>query len=89
MVPRRSPNVTYEIVDGRAILIDPDGRELLTLNGVGTIVWGCLDGRRDEAALVSELADRFPEVDRATLADDVAAFLRQLEGSALIVDGAG
>jgi len=30
MRPRRSPDVTYEIVDGRAMLIDAAGTEIIT-----------------------------------------------------------
>jgi hypothetical protein len=36
--PRRAENVTYDIVDGRAVIVDPQGWELVTLNPVGTLV---------------------------------------------------
>ncbi len=42
--PRRSPNVTYETIDGRAVLVDVAGTELITLNPVGTLVWNVPSG---------------------------------------------
>ena len=43
MAPRRSPNVGYDVLDGQAVLIDPVGLEMLTLNAVGTFVWNELE----------------------------------------------
>ncbi|MBA3956158.1 MAG: PqqD family protein [Acidimicrobiia bacterium] len=55
MRPRRSPDVTYEIVDGRAMLIDAAGTEIITLNPVGSLVWSALDGERGVAGLAEHL----------------------------------
>jgi hypothetical protein len=71
-------------VQGRAIIIDRDGTELITLSPVATLVWDALDGTRDESAIVAELADRFPDVPRPQINEDVRAFLRELETLALL-----
>jgi hypothetical protein len=42
--PRRSPNVTYETIDGRAVLVEVAGTELITLNPVGILVWNAPSG---------------------------------------------
>jgi len=76
--PKRSSRVTYEIVDDQAILIDGEGRELITLNPVGTLVWVALDGTVTEQGLVEILASRFPEVERRRLAADIDTFLSEL-----------
>ena len=33
---RRSPEVTFEVLDGRAVILDETGQEVVTLNPVGT-----------------------------------------------------
>lgn len=82
----RSPDVTYEVVDGQAVLVDPNGRELLTLNAVGTVVWQALDGTRDEAGIVESLSEQFPDVERNDLVRDVDAFITELRSSGLVAD---
>jgi hypothetical protein len=83
---KRSPEVTYEIVEGRAMLVDPSGTELLTLNPVGTLVWEALDGKRDIEELIDQLLPQFVDVSREELEQDVVEFLEELESSELIVD---
>jgi hypothetical protein len=85
---RRASEVYFEVVEDKAVIVDPAGTELLTLNHVGTIVWQALDGERDESSITDELATRFPDVPRATLEADVRRFLAELEGVNL-VDRAG
>lgn len=82
----KSPFVTYEAVDGQAVLVDPDGRELLTLNHVGTLVWEAIDGTRTEGQLVDLLAEQFPEVDRSQIGSDVRAFIEELRASGLAIE---
>ena len=36
---RRSDEVVFEVSAGRAVLLDRTGKELITLNPVGTLVW--------------------------------------------------
>lgn len=82
----RSPLVTYETVDGQAVLVDPDGRELLTLNLVGTLVWEAIDGTRSEGELVDLLAGQFPDVERNQIGTDVRIFIGELRSSGLVTD---
>ena len=83
---RRAENVTYDIVDGRAVIVDPQGRELLTLNPVGTLVWEALDGRRDVAELVDHLTTRIDDVPPEQARTDVAQFLAELNELHLVTD---
>ena len=80
----RSPDVVYEVVDGKAVLVDPEGVELITLNPVGTLVWEALDGERDAAGLAAGLVGRFEGVTLAQLEADVAAFLSEIRGAGLL-----
>ena len=81
---RRTGDAYFEVVEDKAVIVDPAGTELLTLNQVGTIVWHLLDGQRDEASITGELAARFPEVPRETLEADVRRFLSELDDVKLL-----
>jgi hypothetical protein len=83
----RSPSVTHEVVDERAVLVDPDGRELLTLNHVGTVVWEASDGTKDEQQLIDVVSERFAKVGRSQIERDVRAFLAELRSSGLVTNG--
>jgi hypothetical protein len=83
----RSPEVTVEHVDDRAVILDGAGAELITLNPVGTIVWAALDGRRDAVQLADVvLAQLSTPVDPARVVADVEGFLAELVAAGLAVD---
>lgn len=83
---RRADSVTYDVVDGRAILVDPQGAELITLNPVGTMVWEALDGRRDVRELAEHLAGRLDHVDLEQARTDVTRFMDELRQLGLITE---
>jgi hypothetical protein len=80
----RADAVTYEIVDGRAILIDPKGAELLTLNAVGTLIWEALDGVRDAPALAAHLSQNVRNVNPGVAQNDIEQFLNELRQLGLV-----
>ena len=77
---QRSADAYFEVVEDKAVIVDPAGTELLTLNTVGTIVWQSIDGEHDETAIVGELARQFPDMPSETLEADVRRFIADLEG---------
>jgi hypothetical protein len=84
MKPRRSSRVTYEVIDGQAVLLDPDGVELLTLNRVGTLVWEALDGHHDAAELAGVLIDQLDGVTLVQLERDIRAFFDEIVDARLV-----
>jgi hypothetical protein len=84
---RRSKDVVFEVVAGQAVLIDRQGRELLTLNAVGTVVWQALDGMTDQAGIVRKLSAEFSDVNSQDIERDVSAFITELRSSGLLEDG--
>lgn len=82
---RRVDDVVFEVVEGRAVLVRPDGTELITLNPVGTMVWEALAQPRDPGALADELNGRFGAVGREALERDCAEFVAQLRELGLVV----
>jgi hypothetical protein len=87
-VYRQADGVLAEVLDGRAAVVDPQGTELITLNPVGSLVWGLLDGRRDVDAVVSGVLQACDPVERATVESDVRAFLSELASLGLTVEAA-
>ena len=82
---RRAEEAQYEVVDGKAIIIDPGGSELVRLNRLGTLVWESLDGDRDVESLTGELVGRFPSVPRQEIDADVRGFLNDLKHLKLVL----
>jgi hypothetical protein len=65
------------VVEGEAVLLDLQGKQLVGLNGVGSFVFGLLDGSRSVAALAAAVTERF-EVEPARAEEDVRVFVRDL-----------
>jgi hypothetical protein len=82
---RRADGVLSEVLDGRAMLVAPDGTELITLNPTGTAVWDALADVDDPAAIAARLHETRPDVAVDVLESDVRAFLAELEEAALVV----
>ena len=80
----RAPDVTFEIVDGRAMLIDGRGEELITLNPVGTLVWKALDGEADAESLARRLLPELEGVGPDVLEADIRTFLEELASLGLV-----
>ena len=82
---RLADGVLAEILDDRAMLVAPDGTELITLNLTGTAVWESLADASDVAAVAARLHEQRPEVALDRLEADVQAFLTELEAAGLVV----
>jgi hypothetical protein len=82
--PRRAAGVSYEVVEGQAVVIDPEGRELITLNEVGTQIWEQLDGERGVTELVDALLGNFEGVSREQFEADVVAYLDELRVAGIL-----
>ena len=82
---RRAEGVLSEILEGRAMLVAPDGTELITLNATGTAVWDALGDLGDPSAIARRLHESRPGVELDVLEADVRSFLTELEASALVV----
>lgn len=80
---REGLSVTREEDD--YFLVDPTTEAIFHLNTLGRAMWDLLAAPQVEAELVAAIADAFPEVPIATVAGDVAGFLRNL-GDAGLVD---
>jgi Coenzyme PQQ synthesis protein D (PqqD) len=81
----RAEGVLAEVLDDRAMLVAPDGSELITLNPTGTAVWETLADEGEPAALAAKLHEQRPDVPLDRLESDVRDFLTELEVAGLVV----
>jgi hypothetical protein len=88
MQVKRADEVLFEIIDATAVLVDPAGRELFTLNPVGSLVWEALPEHGEPAALADHLLPKLTGVARDQLETDIRAFLDELREAGLVVDRA-
>ena len=82
---QRATDVTWELADDRAVILDPRGSVMITLNPIGTLLWCHLDEERTPEDLASHLARRFPSVEEAELLDDARGFVSDLLDEGLVV----
>jgi hypothetical protein len=83
-VPRQT--VSAVELDGETVLLERTTGAMHLLNPVGTAVWSSLDGDRTIDAIVALLSDE-ASADPATVRHDVVAFVRELAGAGLLVEG--
>lgn len=74
----QSNSVVFEVVDGRAVLVDPSGSELITLNPVGSMIWNALAEPTDADSIAGKLLPEFEDVTHEQLHADVVAFIEEL-----------
>lgn len=84
MLVERSPGASAEQVDGRWLVVDPEGRNVVTLSPSGSVVWDAIDGQRDTAGLARHLLDRTDGGDPAQVEADVDAFVAELLAAGLV-----
>ena len=68
---RRGYRFQYEPAQRGHVLLYPEG--MIKLNDSAALIGGLIDGRRDVAAIIGELARQFPDV--AELGDDIEQFM--------------
>ena len=68
---RRGYRFQYELAQRGHVLLYPEG--MIKLNDSAALIGGLIDGRRDVAAIIGELARQFPDV--AELGDDIEQFM--------------
>jgi hypothetical protein len=64
-------------IDGEVVLLNLQDGTFFSLTGTAALIWPLIDGSRDRAALLAELALTYG-TESAAIAPDVDAFLAQL-----------
>jgi len=80
-----SGEVASEVMDGEAVLINLSNGMYYSIDGVGGVVWECIEKGCRLDAVCEYIAEQLG-AERATVARDVAAFLDQLRAENLVAD---
>jgi pyrroloquinoline quinone biosynthesis protein D len=80
---KRIGRFTETGVDDEIIVMRLDNGEFFALSGTAAAAWRLIDGKRDRAALVAELATEFA-ADESRITADVDELLKRLKDSRLI-----
>ena len=81
----RAGDVTSEVFDGLAVLVDPRTVEMVTLNRIGSLVWQELDGPKTVNELVAAILRSIAGTTADELERDIATFLHELVETGLVV----
>ena len=84
-IPSKRQLETHEVDDsGDLIVHDPQNHHMVVLNPIGAATFALIDGKRDLAQIVTEIAAVFADTARSDIERDVNAFLDDLEARGLI-----
>lgn len=73
----RSEDLVWREIKGEVVILTADGREIHTLNKVGSAIWELADGRRNIKELITQICKRF-DVRFEVAQADVQEFAEQL-----------
>ena len=78
------PNIMHEIIDDEAVIVNIDNGSYYSFDGVGSRIWGLLDGDgRDLESLIAKIDSLYTgESDR--IASTVASFVGRLRDEKLV-----
>jgi hypothetical protein len=81
--PVRKDKLPWRVVEGRAIIIHPQGGTVHELNPVGTLIWKNADGNTSQEEIASVIETQF-EVETGEAICDVSAFIEDLKLNGLL-----
>lgn len=76
-------NVISETLDGEVVMIDLNTGAYFSLGGTGGEIWTLIERRYNRDALISSLADAYPD-ERSGVAATVSDFLEELQREGLV-----
>ena len=87
----RTPGAAAEAVGQQVLVVDPQGRRVLTLSRTGSIVWEAIDGQRDIADLARHLARNTTGCTLEQAQRDVELFVDSLVAAGVVqrIDASG
>ena len=85
MMYQQQPDLVWREVEDGVVVVSPAGGEVRALNSLGSTVWSMLDGTQTLEQIVTELAERFPEIAVDQLRRDCEAFIDSLVSRNMVI----
>lgn len=80
---KRTDRFSETAIDEEIVVMSLDSGDFFSLTGTARTIWQLIDGNRNRAALLAELASRYG-CEEAEIADDLDGFVAQLSQAGLI-----
>jgi len=74
---KRNAKSSFQIADGKAVVMLAVNSNIFTLNEIGTVIWGLLDEPRTIEELVLGTQNKFPEDNQETIREDILEFIKE------------
>ena len=82
---KRHPEAESHPSGERVVVFHKSTKNSIVLNPTGSWLWEQLEQPRSRQELVDRLVDRYPDVERQRLADDMEVYLRELTDNELVI----
>ena len=83
MIYQRNPEIKWQIIDEKVVLVDASEGDLVHFNAIGTEVWQRLSGKNTLDEILAELSGQW-DIPFKTLEKDVTKFVKDLSKMELI-----
>lgn len=83
MIYKRMAGLPWQMIDDKAVIIDPQSQKVHELNEVGSVIWQNLDGVQDIHALSEMLKNDF-ECETAMVSSDILEFCEGLAEEGIV-----
>lgn len=80
----RNSTMITRVIDGEAVIMDPQQGKVLALNEVGSFIWELLDSPHSQGDLLDKICREF-NVGREEAAADLEEFIAVLRSKDLVV----
>lgn len=82
---KRHPEAESHPSGERVVVFHKSTKNSIVLNPTGSWLWEQLEQPRSRQELVDRLVERYPDVERQRLADDMEVYLRELTDNELVI----
>jgi len=84
---KRNAKSSFQIADGKAVVMLAANSHIFTLNEIGTLIWGMLDTPKTFDELVTGAQKKFPDDSQNTIRQDILAFITECLTEQLLIQG--
>lgn len=80
-----TPGVTYEMIDGEAIIINLDSGYYYNSQKLGALIWECLSKGASKIEIIEKLSEKFSEY-KAQVSEDIEEFVKKAISEKLLIE---
>lgn len=77
-------HISWKSLSGKVVAVNTKTGEYYTMNHVASLMWMAINDGTDESGLIEMLSEKFPEIDKSTLSQDVKEQLDEWKNENLI-----